>query len=59
MNARNWLVTILEDAGVDPKMVMDEPVPIYSPLAGQTYLEFTLRIRLTDEEFDRYVKDSR
>lgn len=59
MNARNWLLTILEDAGVDPSMIMDTPATIYSPLDGQTYLEFTLRIRLTDEEFDRYVKDSR
>lgn len=59
MNARKWLLTILEDAGVDPSMIMDEPATIYSPLDGQTYLEFTLRIRLTDEEFDRYVKDSR
>lgn len=49
MNARNWLLTILEDAGIDPTMVKDGPASIYSPLDGQTYLEFTLRIRLTDD----------
>jgi len=59
MNARNWLLNILEDQGIDPSLVVDEPSKIYSPIQGQTYLEFTLRIRLTDEEFDKYVKDEK
>lgn len=56
MNARKWLVMILEDNGISPGLVADEPATIYSPIAGYTALEFNLRIRLTDEKFEEYLK---
>lgn len=56
MNARNWLIMILKDNGISPDLVADEPATIYSPVAGYTALEFNLRIRLTDEQFEEYLK---
>lgn len=58
-SGRDWLSVILEDYGVPLHLVADYPVSIDGPLSGVTSLEFTLRLQLTDEEFDRYVKADR
>lgn len=55
-NARDWLSVILEDRGIPLHLVADEPVSIHAPIKGLTVLEFTLKIRMTDEEFSNYVK---
>lgn len=59
MNGRDWLSVILEDHNIPLNLVADEPVSIHSPIRGMTTLEFTLKIRLTDEEFANYAKVSK
>lgn len=56
MNGREWLSVILEDHNIPLNLVADEPVTIHSPISGLTTLQFTLKIRLTDEEFANYAK---
>lgn len=57
-SGRDWLSVILEDHDIPLNLVADEPVTIRTPIDGLTTLEFTLRIRLTEEKFSQYVKDS-
>lgn len=55
-SGRDWLSVILEDYDVPLNLVADDPVSIDGSLKGITTLEFTLRIRMTEAEFTRYVK---
>lgn len=56
MNGRDWLSVILMDQGIPLHLVADKPVTIHGSLSDLTTLEFTLRIRLSNEEFANYAK---